>query len=169
MAQRWGEPLYRATQSNGGSQLLDSPTREEVEEQLAGADTVLFFGHGSDTTLGNPAVIDMTNIHLATGIVVAVACWSANGLGPEAKNSGAHAFVGFCDEIHIVESDVIDRLVCDGFKALSTRAESPAEFEQRFKVACGKIQEEFLGVKRDTDAHVIGAAAQILKLALRVL
>lgn len=169
MAQRWGEPLFSATQSNGGGQLLDSPTREEVEERLAGASMVLFFGHGTDTALGNPVVIDMANIYLATGIVVAVACWSANRLGLEATNSGAHAFVGFCDEIHIVESDVIDRLICEGFEALATGAESPMEFEQAFKAACGKVQEQFLGIKRDTDAHVIGAAAQTLKLALRVL
>lgn len=169
MARQWGEPLYRATRRNGSDCLLDGPTRREVEEQLASADTVLFFGHGSDMALGNPAVIDMTNIHLATGIVVAVACWSASRLGPEAKSSGVDAFVGFCDEIHIVESDVIDRLICDGFDALSTGAESPAEFERRFVAACGNVQRKFLGVKRDADAHVIGAAAQTLKLALRVL
>jgi hypothetical protein len=169
MARQWGEPLYEATRGNGSDRLLDGPTRGEVEEQLAGADTILFFGHGSDTALGNPAVIDVTNVHLATGILIAVACWSANRLGPEAKNSGADAFVGFSDEIHIVESDVIDRLIRDGFDALSTGAESPAEFERRFITACSDVQKKFLGVKRNTDAHVIGAAAQAMKLALRVL
>lgn len=169
MARQWGEPLYEAAHRNGGGHLLDSPTREEVEEHLTGADMVLFFGHGSDTALGNPAVIDMSNVHLTTGILVAVACWSANRLGPEAMSSGAAAFVGFCDEIHIVESNVIDRLIRDSFDALSTGTETPAEFERRFKAACDEVQEKYLGLRRDTNAHVIGAAAQVLKLALRVL
>jgi hypothetical protein len=169
MARQWGGALYRETRGIGAGRLLDCPTRQEVEAQLTGAEMVLFFGHGSDTALGSPAIIDKTNIHLATGIVVAVACWSANQLGPEARSTGAEAFVGFCDEIHIVDSDVIDRLIRDGFDALSTGTESPAEFEQRFRAACGEVQRKYLGVKRDTDAHVIGAAAQTLKLALRVL
>jgi hypothetical protein len=169
MARQWGEPLYEATQGNGSSRLLDDPTRQEVEEQLAGADTILFFGHGSDSALGHPPVIDGTNIHLASGVIVAIACWSANRLGPEARRAGAESFVGFSDEIHIIESPVIDRLLGDGLQALSTGAESPAEFEHRFKAACGEIQKEYLGARRNTEAHLVGAAAQTMKMALRVL
>jgi hypothetical protein len=169
MARQWGEPLYEPTRQNGAGRLLDSPTRQEVEGELADADMVLFFGHGSDAALGSPAVIDSANVHLATGIVVAVACWSANELGPKAMRSGAAAFVGFSDEIHIIDSDIIDRLIRDGFDGLANGTESPAEFERQFIGACSEVQRKFLGAKRNTDAHLIGAAAQVLKMALRVL
>jgi hypothetical protein len=169
MARQWGEPLYERTQTNGTGRLLDCPTRQEVEQYLAAAEAVLFFGHGSDAALGSPAVMDTGNIHLATGIIVAVACWSANGLGPEAVRSGADGFVGFSDEIHIIESDVIDRLIRDGFDGLANGTESPVEFERQFIAACSEVQKRFLGSKRNTEAHLVGAAAQVLKMALRVL
>ncbi len=130
---------------------------------------VAFFGHGNRDTLGQPALIDRANINRATGIVVAVACWSALELGPTAKAMGVESYVGFTDEIHVVESEVIDRLVCEGFEGLLSGEESPQAFEEKFKAACEAVQLKYLRISRDDDAHAIGAAAQIFKMALKVL
>lgn len=170
MADRWAVPTYQqGVSSRGDSSLLSNPTRADVESALAGKRVVAFFGHGAAESLGSPALIDRANIHLATGVVVAVACRSGQVLGPVATSSGSETYVGFVDDIPVIDSPVIDSLISDSFARLASGSEAPNQFEASFKSACEYIQDEYFSVRRDDEAFLIGQSAQVLKMALRVL
>jgi hypothetical protein len=168
MAERWATPLFAEQSSNGGKELriLDGPSRQEVEAQLAGVRTVAYFGHGVRNALGAPPLLDLANIGQANGVIVAVACRSAAGLGPAALAAGAQGYVGFRDELPVIDSPVIDSLICDGFSRLLGEEESVRGFERRFLAACEKIQAEYFSYRRDDNAFLIAQTAQILKLTL---
>jgi hypothetical protein len=168
MAEHWGRPLANLITVDQPTLLVD-PSREEVEGALATSQVVAFFGHGTSRTLGVPVVMDLQNIHRATGVVVAVACRSANELGPAAVGAGAGAYVGFTDDVPVINAPEIDLLVRNGFAGLVTGEESPADFGRRFLTICESLQADYYRVSRSEDLHVVAMVVEILKLSLRVL
>lgn len=168
MSERWGRPLSEIAASDPPTVLFDAP-RPEVEQALQGMRIVAFFGHGTESTLGRPEVIDTQNIHLATGIVIAVACRSSQQLGPASVANGAAAYVGFDDDISVYSAPTIDKLIRDGFARLIAGTETPAEFKRSFIAACQQVQDEYIHSKRSERAHLIGTNAQNLKKSLEVL
>jgi hypothetical protein len=168
MSERWGKPLSEIAAADPSTLLFDA-SRAEVEGALEGMRIVAFFGHGSPSTLGRPEVIDLQNIHLANGVVIAVACRSSQLLGPASVANGAKAYVGFDDDIPVFTLPTIDKLIRDGFAKLVAGTESPAEFKASFKAACQQVQDTHYWVKRGERAYVIAMDAQILKKSLEVL
>ncbi len=81
----------------------DDPDKSGVEAALAVQPHLLYFGHGGRDVLGDPVLVDFRNIGLLSGrIVLAMACNSADTLGPEAVNNQAvAAYLGFTLEIFV--------------------------------------------------------------------
>lgn len=85
-------------------------TRAAIDAALSAARpprSLLFFGHGQDDCLtgaGGAALIDSSNVGgISEGLVVAMACWSANTLGPQAVgHPSVRAFVGFDDPVGLI-------------------------------------------------------------------
>jgi hypothetical protein len=83
-------------------------TRSAVDAAFPGTRCVLFFGHGNYAELlgaGN-ILVDTANIGRISGnIFVAIACSSANVLGPDAVSQGVEAYLGFTDRFAWVSRD----------------------------------------------------------------
>jgi hypothetical protein len=80
----------------------EAATRGRVEEVLAGAEAVFFFGHGDWDALpdasGSP-LVDRANVSLASGHgIVAMACDTGYTFGPDAIVQGVEAFLGFIED-----------------------------------------------------------------------
>lgn len=168
VAEEWGRPLA-AVAAAEVPVLLENPSRQRLEQELAGMRIVAFFGHGTAGSLGAPAVIDEENIHRATGVVVALACRSAQVLGPAAVRANADAYVGFADDIPSVSIPPINDLVRRGFARLLAGEETPAEFERTFIERAQRVQDYYYDIGRRGHAYVVAMDASILKMALRVL
>ena len=64
---------------------------------------MLYFGHGTETTLGIPTLVDTVTIASAHGqVLVAVACLAADTFGPSAVR-GTHlsTFLGFSEPLFL--------------------------------------------------------------------
>lgn len=73
-------------------------TRAAIRSNLPAKRCVTFWGHGTSTQLrgaGGP-LVDTANVGLAAGsIFLAIACSSADVLGPDAISQGVEAWLGF--------------------------------------------------------------------------
>lgn len=80
-----------------------APDRAAVQAALAAQPHLLYFGHGTCDALGDPALVDGSNVALLRGrIVLAMACSSADTLGSDAvNNKGVAAYLGFTLEIFV--------------------------------------------------------------------
>ena len=86
-------------------------TRPAVDASLGGCDVFLFFGHGTKGRLQGSGtdLVDALNVGSLSGtVVVAIACWSAVKLGPDAISAGAKAYLGFDDLVAFLPSDPDD-------------------------------------------------------------
>ncbi|MGO9509628.1 MAG: C25 family cysteine peptidase [Mycobacterium sp.] len=75
----------------------NAATRSAIDQALAQADFVFYFGHGQTDYLGKSGtrLVDDQNLD-ADKVVVAIACHSGAGLGPAVFDSAAQgAFLGF--------------------------------------------------------------------------
>ena len=103
--------------------------RAQVDAELPRATSVFYFGHGSDTELvaNNTALIDQQNIAtLGGGIVIAIACYAAETLGPAAvQTPNVEAFLGFDDEfgIPLLAPFPMAMAVVDGLRGLLTQGD----------------------------------------------
>jgi len=82
-------------------------------------DVVLYFGHGTQTTLGDPTLLDTTTIGCAANrTVIAIACLSSDTLGPTAVNQhNVNAYLGFSEPLFVynarpsvIGTEVVHRL-----------------------------------------------------------
>jgi hypothetical protein len=85
---------------------LSSPTTATAAATQAACgtgDVILYFGHGSEDSLGDPKLVDTTTIASASGrTVVAIACLSAETLGPDAVSShNIKAYLGFSEPLFV--------------------------------------------------------------------
>jgi hypothetical protein len=100
----WGANLRADITSAGHTLAVDlyatATARPAVDAALGGKRCVFFFGHGNPTELlgASSALVDTANVGIArTSILVAIACSSANVLGPDAVSQGVEAYLGFSD------------------------------------------------------------------------
>lgn len=170
MAEHWAQRLVgrvgRAVSET--IRALRSPERDDVTVALPDSIGVFYFGHGTADALGAPPLIDAANIAETRGIVVAVACRSAQALGPHAIDAGLQTYVGFMDDVPVMHSQTIDELMADTMVRLLSGAESAGDWEGRFKHACQLIQDTHYGAP-DDEAFATANVAQVLKLSLCVL
>jgi hypothetical protein len=171
MYQRWAQPLLESANEHAGISLmpLHDPGRIEIDRHLPTTQGLIYFGHGTPEAMGGPPLIDALNIGQASGTIVAVACRTAAVLGRAAVAGGVDSYIGFIDDVPVIDSVAIDALIHDGFAPLVLETEPVAQFEPRFTDACEKVQSKFYGRSRDQNAFLIGQSAQVLKLSLRVL
>jgi hypothetical protein len=109
-------------------------------------------------------------VGLVDGMVVAIACHSAEELGPAAVVAGTRAYVGFMRRLPIVQAPVYDALIVDNLTPLATGEASTGEFETRFQAACGVVEEKYLSrAVRNPNTHLIGSQAALMGERLRVL
>jgi len=92
-----------------GSDLASSgATRTAVDNALPGHVALFFFGHGTPAKLlgGSSDLVDANNVGLAAGhAIVAIACSSADTLGPIAINNGVEAYLGFTKKLTWISGD----------------------------------------------------------------
>jgi hypothetical protein len=107
---------------------------------------VFFFGHGTpDDLRGESTLIDAGNVKLAHGsTVVAIACWSALGLGNQAVDRGVAAYLGFTDELWwaLGHEDRYGLAASAGVRALFKGA-SLGEAQEATKRAFSEVVEYF--------------------------
>jgi hypothetical protein len=77
--------------------------RPGVDVELVNSPNVLYFGHGFEDALSDPALVDVGNVANAAGrIVLAMCCSSADLLGRDAVNQeGVAAYLGFTRPIFV--------------------------------------------------------------------
>jgi len=171
MQSHWARPLADLLSVVASLVSLFTNDRARLSTELPHAGDLLYVGHGTADALGSPALFDGVNVAGIGGRIVAVACRSADRLGPNAVEAGTRGYVGFVDDLHVVNAEVLDELIIRNFEPLLTASWSEAEFEERFKAACQGVQDDhFSGRRRRApDAHIIGSAAQVMKLSVRAL
>jgi hypothetical protein len=171
MSERWAQPVLENANPESGSDLehLHNPTRADVEPRLEQTHGVIYFGHGTVDTIGEPALVDLANVSRASGTILAVACRSAASLGEAAIAADADTYVGFVDDLPVIDAAEIDSLMHERLTALVLGDESCAHFEERFRAECQRIQDKHYGRGRDPASFTIAQTAQILKHTLRVL
>lgn len=78
-------------------------TPAAVQAACATGDVILYFGHGTETTLGDPLLLDTVTIAHANGQhMVAMACLSAEMFGPNAVTARHLAsFLGFSEPLFV--------------------------------------------------------------------
>jgi len=108
----WGSSLARDIASSSHSLRKDiysvAATRAAVEKELGPSRATLFFGHGRKSRLEGYSsdVIDSSNVGKAAGnILIAIACWSAAKLGPDAFSAGVEAYLGFDEQFVWLSGD----------------------------------------------------------------
>jgi hypothetical protein len=171
MSKRWARPIAERLRKHGQAVTSLSHDRSGLQSQLPYRGDLLYVGHGTADELGIPPLIDATNAGEIEGMIVAVACRSAQRLGPDAVRAGVRNYVGFIDDLHVIRSRIIDDVIVEHFRPLVIGAWSPGEFESRFRAVCQRVQDErFSGWRlRQRNAYLTANAAQIMKLAIRVL
>ncbi|MGO9974740.1 MAG: hypothetical protein ACLP01_18440 [Solirubrobacteraceae bacterium] len=104
----WGDDVRRialAAKATVIDRVGSANTRRVDVDQvlIKSADHVLWFGHGRDDALvaNSVPVVDVANIgYLQDGVLIAIACDSANRLGPDAvRIYGVRTFLGFDDHL----------------------------------------------------------------------
>jgi hypothetical protein len=106
----WGQAIrQKITRLSVQDLTAGEVSREGVETELAEHPRHLFwFGHGrvDALTANNMPIVDDENVsELGGGAVVAIACYSALNLGPEAvTHPGVVSYLGFDDEFGIPTS-----------------------------------------------------------------
>jgi hypothetical protein len=170
MQDHWARPLAERLRLAGAVLNLFTNDRATVHAELPYTGDLLYIGHGTADALGEPVLIDSRDLAMVDGMVVAIACRSGQRLAAEAIRGGVTTYVGFIDDVHVIDSSVLDQVVVDYFAPLLTARWSATEFETRFKAVCETVQHEhFAGRKRRAaNAHLIASAAQVMKLTVRV-
>jgi hypothetical protein len=172
MGAHWALPLHSKVAEQTPDQFVefDSDTREDIESRLPSAHNLFYFGHGFPSALGNPPLIDASNVGQVDGMVVAIACHSAETLGPVAVNAGTRSYVGFIRRLPIVRAPAYDALIVDSLIPLATGQDSTGAFRERFQAACFQAEQTYLsGRVRNPNAHLIGSNAALMGERLRVL
>lgn len=149
-------PGIEVSDLSGGSVL-----RTAVEAAAKDSDLVLFYGHGSDTGLGDPPVLDTSNVTAAgKGVYVAAACSSANELAKAMVKEGVKAYIGYDDLLVVVTAGHPDPLGTahkKGVVALltgGTASEATVAISNEYR----SIREKYLR-KSDPDSAIIWLAA----------
>lgn len=145
-------------------------TRESTEELLSRYQHVLYFGHGEIDSLVSrrrffrPRQVLIDDSNLGAGqerLVVAVACWSGDGLARTVTRPEAvlpvRSYVGWRDEVSWPEEwpDPIGAAIIDGLRVLfdgGTVEECADTFTAAFKGAYRRYREE--GGQRMTPERV---------------
>ncbi|PXX06373.1 hypothetical protein [Mycolicibacterium moriokaense] len=103
--------------------------RVNVDVELPNATSLFYFGHGSPAELvaNGAALVDQQNVgSLGGGIVVAIACYAAIILGPQAvQTPSVEAFLGFDDEFGfpLLAPAPMAMGVIDGLRGLLTQGD----------------------------------------------
>ena len=108
----WGATLNSFSGSSATTVGIDlrsaAANRAAVDSSLPQHDGLFFFGHGTPTKLlgANSDLLDINNAGLASGkAIVAIACSSADALGPAAINVGVGAYIGFTKKLTWISGD----------------------------------------------------------------
>lgn len=83
-------------------------TRPQVDLALSQCDVFFFFGHGRKARLlsGTVNLVDSVNVgNAAKQVIVAMACWSADTLGPDAQQRGVRGYLGFDERFAFLTGD----------------------------------------------------------------
>jgi len=78
-------------------------TPSAVQGTVGAADVILFFGHGTETSLGIPTLLDKSSFSARSNqVVIAIACSSSDDLGPSiVVQNGAAAYLGFTEPLFV--------------------------------------------------------------------
>jgi hypothetical protein len=78
-------------------------TATAAQSKCSAGDVILFFGHGTEQTLGIPTLLDIGSINgAANRVVIAIACLSSDDLGPKAVSTyGLVNYLGFSEPLFV--------------------------------------------------------------------
>ncbi|MBV8528179.1 MAG: hypothetical protein JOZ75_07680 [Candidatus Dormibacteraeota bacterium] len=132
---------------------LNAATRAAVDAAIRSNESLLYFGHAERDELGDAPdiVVDLTNVGGVSGVIVAMGCHSAAGLGATFHGSTQRAYLGFDDLIRIpvfAPNRAIEAFE-DGLTPLVAQAASVADARDAL------------------DAELIAAAGDYLRLRRR--
>jgi hypothetical protein len=123
----WGATLnsFSGSRATIGADLPSAAaTRAAVDSSLPQHNGLFFFGHGTPTKLlgASSDLLDVNNVSLASGgAIVAIACSSADTLGPAAIKSGVEAYIGFTKKLTWISGDPDRKFqpaICSGAETL---------------------------------------------------
>lgn len=82
-------------------------TAASVCAAVGTGDVILYFGHGTETTVGQPVVLDTVSVANASGrSMVSIACLSGEVFGPSSVARGHLAeFLGFSEPLFVYIAD----------------------------------------------------------------
>jgi hypothetical protein len=116
-------------------------TTAAAQTTCGAGDVVLFFGHGTEQTLGDPTLLDIGSIMGAAGrVVIAVACLSSDDLGPKAVSQHHLVnYLGFSEPLFVYNASpamfgfqVADR-IGSYLTGMSSLAQAKDDVEADFK------------------------------------
>lgn len=116
--------------SVGGDLASGTATRNAVDAELPQHEATFFFGHGTATKLlgAGADLVDAANVGYAAGhAILAIACSSADTLGPIAIQNNVEAYLGFTRKLTWVSGDPdgqFEPAICAGARDSSKAAAS---------------------------------------------
>jgi len=139
----------------------------DVIARLADSDVVLYFGHGDKGRWLGPdpldPLLDVTNAAASQGnIVIAIACWTSDSLGPACAGRRARAYLGFSDELAWAPTQQrrFGMAVADALAVFINRGESIDSARERLEQAFSDLRDSFKGPDRNQrDANIAWLAA----------
>jgi hypothetical protein len=120
--------------------------RTNVDADLPNATSLFYVGHGSPAALVacGAALVDQQNVGtLEGGIVVAVACYAATTLGPQAvQTTNVEAFLGFDDEfgLPLLAPAPMAMAVVDGLRGLLTQGDDIGSAADELRQGCARAK-----------------------------
>jgi hypothetical protein len=109
---QWGASLHNVKSATGVSISADyastAATRSAVDTSLPVHSAMFFFGHGAPSKLlgANTDLVDSKNVGFAkSAAIVAIACSSADVLGPVSIKNGVEAYIGFTKKLTWISGD----------------------------------------------------------------
>ena len=132
-----GRPGVRVVQDLAGP----AATPATALAACGAAAVLLFFGHGTERTLGIPTLLDVGSFSTASGqVVIAIACLSGAELGPQAvARNGVAAYLGFSEPLFVYNAHPalfgfqLAYRISDYLTGMSTLAQTKDHVEQDFK------------------------------------
>lgn len=170
MRDKWGHPVIAEIQTRTGQAPAqgDASDRQHLEDALPESGDIYYFGHGTEDALGIPTLIDRDNVSRIRDMLVAVACDSAERLGPAAIAAGTRAFVGFAGRIPIIVDPLYDALFTQHLPDLASDRCTTKTFRTAVRSACLELSDRCLTRPRgNQNGPLISVAAEAVRAGVR--